>query len=113
MVETAVEIQRCGACGADVRDGSLFCYNCGASVGPAPIADAVVDKPELLADPIREPRPPLKTAASLRKHRRALNRQPVRVSWERPEGPAMGFIITAIVLTLGALLLIVLAFYLR
>lgn len=112
MVETAVEIQRCGACGADVRDGSLFCYNCGASVGAPPIAGAVEQKPALV-DAVREPRPPLKTAASLRKHRRALNRQPVRVSWEPPEGPAMGFIITAIVLTLGAVLLIVLAFYLR
>ena len=112
MVETAVEIQRCGACGADVRHGSLFCYNCGASVPPALIADAVEEKPALI-EAIREPRPPLKTAASLRKHRRALNRQPVKVSWEPPEGPAMGFIITAIVLTLGAALLIVLAFYLR
>ena len=112
MVETAVEIQRCGACGADVRDGSLFCYNCGASVPPAPIGEAVEEKPALI-EAIREPRPPLKTAASLRKHRRALNRQPVKVSWEPPEGPALGFIITAIVLTLGAALLIVLAFYLR
>ena len=112
MVETAVEIQRCGTCGADVRNGSLFCYNCGASVEPAPIAEAAENKPAPV-DETREPRPPLKTAASLRKHRRALNRQPVRVSWERPEGPAMGFIITAIVLTVGALLLIVLAFYLR
>ena len=112
MVETAVEIQRCGACGVDVRDGSLFCYNCGASVERPPDAKAVEDKPATV-DGIREPRPPLKTAASLRKHRRALNRQPVKVSWEPPEGPALGFIITAIVLTLGAALLIVLAFYLR
>lgn len=112
MVETAVEIQRCGACGADVRDGSLFCYNCGASVARAPVEEAVEAKPKL-AEGIREPRPPLKTAASLRKHRRALNRQPVKVSWEPPEGPALGFIITAMVLTLGAVLLIVLALYLQ
>ena len=112
MVETAVEIQRCGACGADVRDGSLYCYNCGASVARAPIAEAVNEKPAPGAEG-REPRPPLKTAASLRKHRRAMNRQPVKVSWEPPEGPAVGFIITAIALTLGAVLLIVLALYLR
>lgn len=32
MAETLVENKICEACGADVRPGSLFCYNCGESV---------------------------------------------------------------------------------
>lgn len=32
MAETLVENKVCEACGADVRSGSLFCYNCGGAV---------------------------------------------------------------------------------
>jgi hypothetical protein len=32
MAETLVEKKICEACGADVRPGSVFCYNCGAAV---------------------------------------------------------------------------------
>ena len=32
MAETIVENQICNACGVDVREGSLFCYNCGGAV---------------------------------------------------------------------------------
>ncbi|HVE55844.1 MAG TPA: zinc ribbon domain-containing protein [Pyrinomonadaceae bacterium] len=32
MAETLVEKKICEACGADVRPGSLFCYNCGGAV---------------------------------------------------------------------------------
>ena len=39
MAETLVENKVCEACGADVRAGSVFCYNCGGAVSdesPAP-----------------------------------------------------------------------------
>ncbi len=32
MAETLVEKKTCEACGADVRHGSLFCYNCGGAI---------------------------------------------------------------------------------
>ena len=32
MAETLVETKYCDACGADVRQDSLFCYNCGGAV---------------------------------------------------------------------------------
>ncbi len=32
MAEMLVENQVCDACGADVRKGALFCYNCGGEV---------------------------------------------------------------------------------
>lgn len=34
MAETLVENRICYACGADVRQGALFCYNCGKTVAP-------------------------------------------------------------------------------
>jgi hypothetical protein len=121
MVETAVEIARCEGCGADIRDASLFCYNCGASVSvvesepvaeEAPPEHAVEAKGE---DEIARPgeRPALKSAASIRKQRRAFNRQPVKVSWEAPEGSPKAFVVTTIVLVLGAAVLLVLALYMR
>ncbi|HVF30467.1 MAG TPA: hypothetical protein VNA22_05825 [Pyrinomonadaceae bacterium] len=113
MVKTAVEIARCGGCGADVRDESLFCYNCGAAVGKAP-ETASEPVPEPAAEkPLTADRPPLRTAASMRKQRRAFNRQPVKVSWEQPEGSPKAFVVTTIVLALGAAVLLVLALYLR
>ena len=131
-VETAV----CDSCGAEVRDDSLFCFNCGGSVkansdGPEPVVpdllkasstDPLVETPTKANDSFPSvksgeqlpgSKPALRTAASLRKQRRAFNRQPVEVTWERPAGPAMGFIITSIVLAAGALVLILIALYLR
>ncbi len=109
MTETAVEKSACESCGADVRDESVFCYNCGNAVkAEPPIVEKVDQKSEAPA-----PRPPLRSAASLRKHRRASNRQPVEITWERPEGSPTVFIITTVVLALAAAVLILLAFYLR
>lgn len=34
MSKTLVEKKICDACGADVRPGSVFCYNCGGAVSP-------------------------------------------------------------------------------
>ena len=34
MAENVLENRVCKACKADVRPGSLFCYNCGSSVAP-------------------------------------------------------------------------------
>jgi len=117
MVETAV----CHACGADIRDESLFCYSCGEPVkGKADEAVPVLNKSEdpalQVEDPVGarpESKQPLKSAASLRKQRRAFSRQPVEVSWERSAGVGIGFIITTIVLAAGALALMLIALYLR
>jgi uncharacterized Zn finger protein (UPF0148 family) len=32
MTATIIEEQNCKACGVDIREGALFCYNCGGSV---------------------------------------------------------------------------------
>lgn len=122
MADTAV----CEGCGVDVRDESLFCYNCGERIEPKlddvprpafiehTVEEVVVAKHEV-EPPATTPdsKPPLRSAASLRKQRRAFNRQPVEVRWERPKGLGIGFIVTAIVLTGAAFVLMVIALYLR
>ena len=111
MPETVLTAEACAACRAEVRDESIFCYNCGERVKndePAVEADPVVEKLEPVAE-----RPPLRSAASLRKQRRAFNRQPVEIIWEPANRPPVGFIITTIVLVAGSLVLLVLALYLR
>jgi hypothetical protein len=32
MAATIIEEQNCRACGVDIREGALFCYNCGGAV---------------------------------------------------------------------------------
>lgn len=39
MREAAVEKAVCGKCGVDIRDDTLFCYNCGNRVAPAPVSE--------------------------------------------------------------------------
>ena len=122
MSETAVQSSVCEACGVDVRDESLFCYNCGERVTaevpleqPVPESnepgEPVAGKNDIAVQPAS--RPPLKSAASLRKQRRASNRQPVEVSWEQRSGQPVTFILATIVLTLAALVLLAIALYLR
>src|SRR5688500_13221354 len=114
MAETAVEDAVCKRCGVDIRDESLFCYNCGASVAAGDRADGdAVEERHLPEKPPADARPPLRSAASLRKHRRAMNRQPVEISWEQPQGSPTMFFVATVVLTVGALILLFLALYLR
>ena len=112
MPETVLTTEACDSCGAEVRDESVFCYNCGERVR-ADEAIAATRTPVEKIEPVPASRPPLRSAASLRKQRRAYNRQPVEIIWERPNKAPVGFIITTIVLTAGALVLLLLALYLH
>jgi uncharacterized Zn finger protein (UPF0148 family) len=129
MAETLTQTAVCESCGAEVRDGSLFCYNCGEKVRAeervsesVPTDDvAVVDEPisesaasdDVAVSDARSKRPPLRSAASLRKQRRAYNRQPVEIRWEQRERAPLSFVIASVILTVGALALLILALYLR
>ena len=84
------------------------------SESPEPRASIpVTEAPASHAAKVPDPRPPLRSAASLRKHRRAANRQPVQITWEQPDDSSMPFVVTTIVLVVGAVILLVLALYLR
>jgi hypothetical protein len=57
----------------------VFCYNCGERVR-ADEAIAAATTPVEKIEPVPASRPPLRSAASLRKQRRAYNRQPVEIT---------------------------------
>ena len=113
MAGTTVTEVLCDLCGAEIREGSQFCYNCGTAVAATPEAGAVAEPvvPERSSE--NNVRPPLRSAASLRGQRRAFNRQPVEVTWEPKAGTSLVFIVASIVLTVGAIVLLLIALYLR
>ena len=115
MADTMVTETACDLCGAEIRDGSLYCYNCGNAVPERLVEpEPEPEKSEITPAPERvDNRPPLRSAASLRKQRRAFNRQPLEVSWEPKEQTPKLFIFATITLAVGALVLLLIALYLR
>jgi hypothetical protein len=55
MAEILIEKAACVSCGAAVRDGSAFCFNCGESLVPEPPPPPIL-KPTaaVVRDPLRE-----------------------------------------------------------
>ena len=109
----------CPKCGADVRAGSLFCYNCGGrvadeteSVEPKPAADD--------GDPIAQyekrtrPAPGLRPARDLGRRDRVFRREPKRVVWEPTTESADTLLIgVAAFLLVFTIVVIILVFSLR
>jgi len=122
MPKTAVEETVCDICGVEVRDESLFCYNCGGSVS---ILESIAPDPiPVPSEPIvaRDKKPtngstfdPAKRLADRIESRkvRASNRQPVEVVWEPRTGFSLPFVITSLVFVLITIVVILAAFYLR
>jgi uncharacterized Zn finger protein (UPF0148 family) len=142
MAETLVKNEVCGACGADVRDGALFCYNCGSNVSDAAALfenNGAADKNEIALSPanikentdaavikdesnharnngkaVSEEKPKLKSAASMRRKPKTIQRKRVEITWEEPESaPNVWFILVAVLLTLFAVGLWFIASYLK
>ena len=138
MAETLVENKICQACGADIREGALFCYNCGETVALKSDARNVENgvsanqmlpkekftengskavSPKLAAPPDVQPNIPvdeiekplaksepnkeqnLKSAASLRKKPKSIQKKTVEINWQEYEkAPNLWFVLAAIVL---------------
>ncbi len=155
MAKSVAEKPVCEACGADVRAGSLFCYNCGGPVtaeakrakkkktAKAAVSDAwfndelsgtgrrdtnKLTPPE--PEPSSEPEPTqtdkpipkpgiyeeakLRTAASMRRKGKSIERKSVEVVWEAPEVmPGARFILAALSLTLVVVLIYFAAAYFK
>ena len=136
MAEITVENEVCGSCGADVRDGADFCYNCGKAVSAEalrqsfakaekagereplhqngtenrPLAVEISSK-----DSAPEPKAKLRTAADLRRRSKSKSyrSEPVQVEWVEPTHSSPIFVTAALILTALALLLLIAALYLR
>ena len=147
MAETLVENQTCRHCGADVRTGALFCYNCGSAVAPEDNSadeEETILKPKFsetisrengsensqreiktkLKDKEISPNPlvensqkpdslensKLKTAAELRDKPKQIQPKKIEIIWEKSEtAPNIWFILTAIFLTIFAVVILILA----
>lgn len=121
-----------------MRKGALFCYNCGSSVAPEiPLAAEKNGSDSLVRDdlveenhtpittktnnfdkPIEKPpvleEPKLKSAASLRKRPKSVQKKRVEIVWEEPESaPNAWFVLVGVLLTLFAVGIWLLAMYLK
>jgi len=90
MAEVVLENEVCMSCGADVRDGTYYCYACGKPVVTEPAGKS--DVPELsetgptkgLVKSKSDKSEKLATAAAERKKSRVGHRKPKQVVWEEP-----------------------------
>ena len=142
MAATIIEEQNCRACGVDIREGALFCYNCGGSIkydDPAssndePVSDAwfsediaeentgednsVAETVET-KNAVRKKRrlnetARLRSAAALRRKSSFQKKKIEEVVWEEHENPSNGwFIAVAVVLTILTAAIFLLAIYLK
>lgn len=135
MAETRVENRICNSCGSEVRKDALFCYHCGGSVAPE-IVVALKDKQNFVENgnkpaqsesllieetedrPIPRPdladEPKLQSAAAMRRKSKSFQPKKVEVIWEERESAAnVWFIIAAIIITLAAVGILYLSFYLK
>jgi uncharacterized Zn finger protein (UPF0148 family) len=125
MSEAVVEQGVCSKCGAEVRDGTTFCYKCGGRVatqeeifskmnGPtAALEDeskAALDDlaQKLKSEPEGEPQAQLAKAAEERRKARVSQRKAREFVWEpRNDTPIGLFVSVGVVLVIAVLVVLV------
>lgn len=135
MPEIAVEDPVCSACGAEVRPGTAYCYNCGEAVAPldelehvseagnaaaenngtvpTPAESPLVKPDETVTQTVEERRP-LKTAAEIRRRARAFERKPVEIVWEEhAKAPGILFVIVTVILALFAIAVVIAVVFIK
>lgn len=112
MPETAVETPICDICGAEVRQGSQFCYNCGGSLTKTEVKAAEPEKVPASSTPTNGAKEVAAERRSARR-RRAANREPVEIVWEPETGVSAIYIAASAVLIIVAALLFGVAMWLK
>lgn len=119
MAEAVLEKEVCDGCGVDVREDTLFCYNCGARVAGE---DATADEPEKTADETLEvaldaannghssdDADKLAAAATERKRARIAHRKTAEYVWEPTAGEGAGLtFVIAVIVAIFALVVVLL-----
>ncbi|MBK9216222.1 MAG: hypothetical protein IPM59_11610 [Chloracidobacterium sp.] len=110
MTEAVLEKEKCDGCGVDVREGTLFCYNCGARVAgqepEAALEDAITaaNNGHLPGDTDK-----LATAANERKRARVAHRKMAEYFWVPTTGEnALLTLILAVLIAVFALVVVLL-----
>jgi zinc-ribbon domain len=110
---TISETTACPKCGADVRPGSLFCYNCGGRVKKEVSALVENERPKPKEN-VTQPAPGLRSAKDLRRRERVFDRAPRRIKWEPVEETSdVQLIVVTAAIVIFTVIVIALAFYLR
>lgn len=125
MSQTAVKELICDVCGAEVRDGSMFCYNCGSSVtekvelieiqkpsDELPPSDTHLNGNLVVKTEDKEailPKPT--TAGSARPRKRPVQNR--EVVWAERDGISLGFVVTTVILVLLSAVILIAGFYFR
>jgi len=113
MTETITEKATCGKCGADVREGTTFCYSCGNRVAGSPSADVedirgnetiptsgpdtTIDSPKTGADDSDK----LARAAEQRRKSRVGLRKPKEYTWEPTDDPRFILLATLVIVVIA------------
>jgi len=113
LPETAVHTARCPKCDAEVRDGSVFCYNCGGRVVGDDGIDQTIGTPPVAGASASKPAPGLRSARDIRRRERISDRKPREVVWEAVNGgPDLQLIIATASIIVFTVLVILLVRYL-
>lgn len=118
MAEAVLEKEVCDGCGVDVREGTLFCYNCGARVagdepqvsGEQPAEKSAETVPESTNNGhSRDDADKLAAAATERKRSRVAHRKTAEYVWEPTTGEGTGLtFLIAIIIAVFALVVVLL-----
>ncbi|HEX3102025.1 MAG TPA: zinc-ribbon domain-containing protein [Pyrinomonadaceae bacterium] len=109
MPETITEKATCSKCGADVRDGTTFCYSCGNRVAESLSPDAEdisgnvtipIPAPNSTIDTLKageEDSDKLARAAEQRRKSRVGLRKPKEYTWEPTDDPRFILLATLVI----------------
>jgi len=123
MAETVIEKEACAKCGAEVREGTVFCYACGGRVAPAieeqsssdanetdpntqaaldDLARKLSDDDAAIQKPVNDDK--IAQAAAERKKARKATKREREFVWEPRSDLPVGLLIAVAVVALAAVL---------
>lgn len=118
MSETLTETRICDICGAEVRDGSLYCYNCGGSVAkgsPMTAEAAVADQADRTSPELRAGGNGTSKTVERRERpkRRVSSSSEKQIIWEPKTGLSFGMIVGTLIFVLIVMGLLFAAYLIR
>ena len=105
---------RCPKCEAEIRDGSLFCYNCGDRVAESNGSEPPAAPASAAEERSTKPAPGLRTARDIRRRERPSGRTPRVVVWESTDtGPELQLIIVTAGVIVFTIIVVLLILYIK
>ncbi len=117
-----VIVGKCEDCGTDIRDGSQFCYHCGHGIQDESGLSSRTSTFSSTGPGMKAPEHSSTNGSTSENDRKKGTRRrrssrrtegPMQVAWSREDHPGYGFLFIALGITLAAIVLTVLAYYLH